>query len=95
VRQRFAPLHKLFVNKWYADEALDLLFVKPAAAFGRFAQNTFERIFVRGALVDGTSGLVRAGSAAVRAAQTGFLRAYAALIVVGMAGLTLYFLLAG
>ena len=37
---------------------------------------------------------MRAGSAAVRAVQSGFLRAYAALLLLGLAGLGLYFLIA-
>jgi NADH-quinone oxidoreductase subunit L len=36
---------------------------------------------------------VRAGSAAVRAAQSGFVRYYAALLVAGLTGVGLYFLL--
>jgi NADH-quinone oxidoreductase subunit L len=60
---------------------------------GRFAQQTFERMFVNGTLVGGTTGLVRVGSAAVRAAQSGYLRYYAGLLVLGSAGLGLYFLL--
>jgi NADH-quinone oxidoreductase subunit L len=43
--------------------------------------------------VGGTSGIVRAGSAAVRAAQNGFVRYYAALLVLGVAGVGFYFLL--
>jgi NADH-quinone oxidoreductase subunit L len=45
------------------------------------------------ALVGGSSLVVRAGSAAVRAAQSGLLRSYAALLVLGVAGVALYFLL--
>jgi NADH-quinone oxidoreductase subunit L len=93
VRERFAALHTLFVNKWYADELLDRLFVRPAAWFGRFAQHTFERLVVDGLFVGGPVGLVRAGSAAVRSRQSGFLRAYAALMVVGLAGVVLWLLL--
>ena len=37
--------------------------------------------------------MVRAGSAAVRALQTGFLRYYAALLLLGVAAIGLYFLL--
>jgi NADH-quinone oxidoreductase subunit L len=94
MRERFAPLHTLFVNKWYADEALDRLFVRPAAWFGRFAQQTFERVVVNGLFVGGPVGLVRAGSAAVRSRQSGFLRAYAALMLLGLAGVVLWLLLA-
>jgi NADH-quinone oxidoreductase subunit L len=92
VRLRFAPLHRLFVNKWYFDELIDLLVVRPAGWFGRWAQQTFERIFISGG-IDATSGFVRAGSAAVRAAQSGFLRAYAAMILLGVVAVGLYFLI--
>jgi NADH-quinone oxidoreductase subunit L len=93
VRERFDPLYKLFVNKWYFDELITMLVVRPAQWFGQWAQQTFERVFVNGLLVGGTTGVVRAGSSAVRAAQTGFLRYYALLIVVGMVVLAFYFLL--
>src|SRR3954462_210773 len=91
--ERFPWLLRLLVNQWYFNELLDTLFVRPAAWFGRWAQSFFERAFVQGTLVGGTSGLVNAGSALVRKAQTGLLRAYVGLIVIGMAGLALYFLL--
>ncbi len=93
VRQRFAPLHQLFVNKWYFDEIIDLIVVRPAAWVGRFGQQTFERVVINGLLVGGTTNIVKAGSAAARALQNGFLRAYAALLVLGMVALALYFLI--
>jgi NADH-quinone oxidoreductase subunit L len=93
VRARLRPLYELFVHKWYFDELIDLLVVRPWGWFGRFGQQTFERVVVSGALVGGTSGIVRAGSAAVRALQSGLLRAYAALLLLGLVGVALYFLL--
>ena len=48
---------------------------------------------VDGLLVGGTTGVVRAGSATVRGLQNGFLRYYAALLLVGVAGVSLYFLI--
>jgi NADH-quinone oxidoreductase subunit L len=93
LRERLPAVHRLFVNKWYFDELIDLLVVRPFQWLGRFGQQTFERVFVNGALVSGTSVLVRAGSAAVRSLQSGFLRAYAALLLVGGALVVLYFLL--
>jgi NADH-quinone oxidoreductase subunit L len=86
-------LYRLFVNKWYFDELIDALVVRPALAVGRFARDTFERLFVEETLIGGTTGIVRAGSAAVRAAQSGFVRYYAALLVLGVAGTGFYFLL--
>jgi len=67
--------------------------VRPFAWFGRFARNTFERVFVDGVLVGGTTGAVRSGSAAVRAIQSGYLRYYAALVLLGLTVLGFYFLL--
>jgi NADH-quinone oxidoreductase subunit L len=93
VRERLRPLYELFVHKWYFDELIDAIVVRPAAAAGRFAKNTFERVVVEDTLMGGTTGLVRAGSAAVRAAQSGFVRYYAALLVLGVAGVGFYFLL--
>jgi NADH-quinone oxidoreductase subunit L len=92
-RERFGALYELFVNKWYFDELIDLAIVRPAAAAGNFAMGTFERVFVQDTMIGGTTGLVRAGSAAVRAVQNGFLRYYAALLVIGVAGVGFYFLL--
>jgi NADH-quinone oxidoreductase subunit L len=93
IQARTRPLYELFVNKWYFDEAIDLLVVRPMAAAGAFARDTFERVFVDETLVGGPTGIVRAGSAAVRAAQSGFVRYYAALLVLGVAGVGFYFLL--
>jgi NADH-quinone oxidoreductase subunit L len=82
------------VHKWYFDELIDLIVVRPFAIFGRFARDVFERVVINGLIVGGPSGAVRAGSAAVRAVQSGFLRYYAALLLLGVTGLGLYFLLA-
>jgi NADH-quinone oxidoreductase subunit L len=92
LEQRLRPLHTLFVNKWYFDEAIDFLVVRPALAVGRFANRVFERFVVDG-LISGTEGGVRGASGVVRAVQSGFVRSYALLLIAGFAGLALYFLL--
>jgi NADH-quinone oxidoreductase subunit L len=93
VRARLRPVYELFVNKWYFDELIEQLVVRPTAALGRFARDTFERLVVDGALVGGATGIVRTGSTAVRAMQSGFVRYYAALLVLGVASVSFYFLL--
>jgi NADH-quinone oxidoreductase subunit L len=93
IQERFAALHRVFVNKWYFDELIDLVVVRPAAWAGRFGQQTFERVVVNGLFVGGTTGIVKAGSAAARALQNGFLRAYAALLVLGLVAVAFYFLI--
>jgi NADH-quinone oxidoreductase subunit L len=89
---RLRPLHTLFANKWYFDELIDVLVVRPALAIGRFANRVFERFVVDG-LVNGTAGTVRGASGVVRTVQSGFVRSYALLLIAGFAGLALYFLL--
>jgi NADH-quinone oxidoreductase subunit L len=92
VRERLPALHTFLVNKWYFDEAIDLLVVRPTLMLGRLAESVLEQIVVAGGLTGGTIGAVRAGSAAVRRWQTGFLRYYAAAMVVCLAAIALYFL---
>ena len=93
LQERFAPLYTFLFNKWYFDEAIDLLIVRPALWFGGTAQSVLERVVVGEGITGGTVGVVRVTSAAVRRAQTGFLRYYAALMVIGLFGVALYFLI--
>jgi len=91
--RRFGPLHTFLFNKWYFDELIDVLVVRPALAVGRFANRVFERVVVDG-LVTGTGETVRGAGAVVRVVQSGFVRSYALLLIAGFAGLALYFLIA-
>ena len=92
-RERFTGLHRVLINKWYFDEIFDAVIVRPWAAAGRFGRTVVESTFVQGVLVGGTVSIVRAGSALARSMQNGELRAYAALLLVGLGGLVLYFLI--
>jgi NADH-quinone oxidoreductase subunit L len=90
--RRFGALHTFLSHKWYFDELIDILVVRPALAVGRFANRTFERLVVDG-IVSGTEGTVRGAGGVVRAVQNGFVRSYALLLIAGLAGLALYFLI--
>ena len=93
IRERVPALHNFLVHKWYFDELIDFLVVRPTLWAGRFINSVLERVVIGGAVTGGTTGLVRAGSAAVRRAQTGFLRYYAAVMVICISGVALYFLI--
>jgi NADH-quinone oxidoreductase subunit L len=93
LRERLAPVHRFLFNKWYFDELYDLLFVRPWASAGSFARGVIETDFVQGVITGGTSGIVRVGASFARAIQTGYLRAYALVLLVGVGGLALYFLI--
>src|SRR3954465_8459731 len=90
--KRFPWAHDFLEKKWYFDEAIDIIVVRPALAIGRGADRLFERYVVQG-LVVGVTDLVRGAGAGVRGAQSGYLRSYALLLGTGFAGLGLYFLL--
>jgi NADH-quinone oxidoreductase subunit L len=92
VRERFAWLHRFLVNKWYFDELYEAMFVRPAATIGAFSRRVIETEFVQGTIVGGATGIVRVGTSLARSVQTGYLRLYALFLLLGVAGLTLYFL---
>jgi NADH-quinone oxidoreductase subunit L len=92
-RERLTPLHTFLDHKWYFDELIDFAVVRPSLWFGNFTNTVLERMVIGGGVTGGALGVVRAGSAAVRRAQTGFVRYYAALMVVAISGIALYFLI--
>jgi NADH-quinone oxidoreductase subunit L len=93
LQERFGRIHDFLYNRWYFDELIDLVVYKPVIAIGRFANDRFERVVVQG-IVKGASGGVGGLGTAVKTAQSGFVRFYALLVIAGLAGLGLYFLLA-
>ncbi|MGB9185156.1 MAG: proton-conducting transporter membrane subunit, partial [Solirubrobacteraceae bacterium] len=93
LQARLATVHTFLFNKWYFDELIDFTIVRPALWFGRFAESVLERGVVAGGVTGGTLGVVRGVSAGVRRLQTGFLRYYAAVMLAGVFGMALYFLI--
>jgi NADH-quinone oxidoreductase subunit L len=93
VRERFAGVHAFLVNKWYFDELFDRVIVRPFKAAGDFGRRVVETEFVQGTIVGGATGVVRAGTSVARAVQTGYVRAYALMLLAGLGGLALYFLI--
>ena len=94
IRDRLRGAHDFLAHKWYFDELYDAGFVRPMAAFGRFGRGAIESVFVQDVIVGGSVAVVRAGASFARGLQTGYLRSYATLLVTGLAGLALYFLIA-
>jgi NADH-quinone oxidoreductase subunit L len=94
LRERFPWLHRFLVNKWYFDELYEAMFVRPVATIGGFSRRVIETEFVQGTIVGGATGIVRVGTSVARAVQTGYLRLYALFLLLGVAALTLYFLIA-
>ena len=93
LRDRLSAPHDFLAHKWYFDELYDIGIVQPAAAFGRFGRTVIESVFVQDVIIGGSVAVVRAGSSFARGLQTGYLRSYAVLLVTGLAGLGIYFLI--
>ncbi|HET9393198.1 MAG TPA: NADH-quinone oxidoreductase subunit L [Candidatus Rubrimentiphilum sp.] len=85
-----APLVKLF----YFDEIIDWLVVKPSQALGRFFGSWFDPDFIDGA-VRGVVGASLDLANVVRGVQTGLLRSYALVVVLGAAAFAIYYALQG
>ena len=94
LRDRVRPLHDFIANKWYFDDLYDALFVNPGRTFGRYGRTVVESALIQGVFVGGATRVVGAGTALARALQTGYLRAYALLLLVGASAVLLYFLIA-
>src|SRR6202000_3051095 len=93
LQKRFGAVHTFLYNKWYFDEAIDILVVRPALAVGRFANRVFERYVIDGAITGGTEETVGKAGAIVRTFQNGIVRSYGLFLIFGAVGLALYFLI--
>jgi NADH-quinone oxidoreductase subunit L len=93
LQERFSAVHTFLYNKWYFDEAIDILIVRPALAIGRFANNVFERFVIDGGITGGTEETVGRAGAIVRTFQNGIVRTYGLFLIFGAVGLALYFLI--
>ena len=91
-RERLKTIYTLCVNKWYGDEIVDFLIVRPVKAFGRFANTVFEKVVIGGATA-GVAGLTRSAGAGVRDLQSGLVRGYALLMLFGIVAIAVYFLI--
>ena len=84
---------KLLENAWYYDASVARVVGGPGAAAFR-GVTAFDARVVDGA-VNGTAALARGLGSVVRRSQTGFVRAYAAIIALGTVGLLAWFVWRG
>jgi NADH-quinone oxidoreductase subunit L len=90
----FKPLYLFFLNKWYFDELYDWLFVRPAFAIGRLLWKGVDGAVIDGT-IDGTAKSVLWGTGRIIRLQTGYVYHYAFAMLIGVAAILTYFILAG
>jgi NADH-quinone oxidoreductase subunit L len=90
----FKPIYLFLLNKWYFDELYDFLFVRPAFVIGRFLWKRVDGGIIDGT-IDGTANSVLWGTRRIVRLQTGYVYHYAFAMLIGVAALITYFMLAG
>jgi len=74
---------KAIKNKFYVDEAYDMLFVKPYRSLSAFLNNVFDKKGID-AIVNGVGKSVNYGSRQLRLLQSGQVGSYLLLMVIGL-----------
>ena len=90
----FKPLYLFLLNKWYFDELYNFIFVRPAFAIGRLLWKGIDGAIIDGT-IDGTAKSVGWATGRIVRLQTGYVYHYAFAMLIGVAALLTYFILAG
>ena len=89
---RFAPVHRLLLNKYYVDELYEAALVRPIMAVSRVVLWRGVDVGVIDRSVNGVAAIAGGLGAAIRRVQTGSVRSYAATLLVGAVFLVGYYL---
>jgi NADH-quinone oxidoreductase subunit L len=90
LRQRFAALHRMLLNKYWVDELYDGLFVRPVHGMAMRFWRFWDETIVDGT-VNGVAYTLEGMSAVLRLFQTGFVGTYALFFVLGVLALLLHY----
>jgi NADH-quinone oxidoreductase subunit L len=89
----FAPLYKLFENKFYFDEIYFAVFAKGSINLGKSLWKVGDSVFIDGLLVNGSARAVGWFAGIIRGIQTGRLYSYAFTMIIGLAAMLYFFVL--
>jgi NADH-quinone oxidoreductase subunit L len=87
LRERFAVLHRVLVNKYYFDALNERIIAPATRALGRVFWRVGDETLIDGALVNGSARTVGWMSGVARRVQTGYLYHYAFAMIIGLAAL--------
>jgi NADH-quinone oxidoreductase subunit L len=88
------PLYNFLLNKWYIDELYELVFVRPALWIGRLFWKQGDGRVIDGLGPDGVSARVLDVTQNVVKLQSGYLYHYAFAMLIGVAALITWFIIA-
>jgi NADH-quinone oxidoreductase subunit L len=78
-------LHRFLYNKWFFDEAYDVLFVRPAVWLGRIFWKRGDEGTIDRFGPDGAAALVAGGNRLTARLQSGYVYTYALVMLLGVA----------
>ncbi|HLG77839.1 MAG TPA: NADH-quinone oxidoreductase subunit L, partial [Ktedonobacteraceae bacterium] len=88
------PIYQLVLHKYYVDEVLTFVLIKPLLAFGRACSRFLEADVLDGGS-RGVAWLLRGTGGGLRRVQTGFMRNYALAILLGVVLIVVYYAVRG
>ena len=88
---KFNPLYKFLLNKWYFDELYELIFVRNISRIGNFLSNFGDKRVIDGLGPDGVSLRVMDIAKQVSRIQTGYIYHYAFAMLIGLMLFITYF----
>jgi len=89
----FAPLYKLFTNKFYFDEIYFAVFANGSRKLGQALWTLGDAKLIDGLLVNGSARAVGWFAGILRGVQTGRLYNYAFAMLIGLAAMLYFFVL--
>src|SRR5216683_222444 len=89
-KENYDRVYQLVFHKYYVDEILTAIIIRPLLGFGRAAARLIEGDALDGGS-RGVAWLLRGASAALRRLQSGYMRNYALVILVGVVLITVYY----
>ena len=88
---KFNPLYKFLLNKWYFDELYELIFVRNISRIGNFLSDFGDKRVIDGLGPDGISLRVMDIAKQVSRIQTGYIYHYAFAMLIGLMLFITYF----
>ncbi|HUW73957.1 MAG TPA: NADH-quinone oxidoreductase subunit L [Methyloceanibacter sp.] len=93
--KRFPAVNQFFLHAWYFDALYDRIFVRPAKWLGNFLWRYGDGAVIDGIGPNGVATRVMDISNRVVRLQTGYIYHYAFIMLIGVAALITYFIVAG
>ena len=88
-------IYNFLLNKWYFDEIYRFIFVRPMGWLARLLWKGGDGFVIDGFGPDGVASTVQRMTRGIVTLQTGYVYHYAFVMLLGVAGLVSWFMLAG